>query len=196
MKDRKFAILLILFLSVCLLNPERVWSTATPNFSSCLNPQGSLKVKYDSGNHGIVGKSSLVTGSDSVYSQDGNSLIQCFCAEDGSGIQTNWWKISGLSENEIESLKKEGWVYIADGSAWGLEQGPYLASNSDYSCKSKDTGRGGNSDSSSSSGGEVAGSSNIGQVLGLAFTGGVGVIYSLFALSALFGLLALFAPKK
>ncbi len=105
-----------------------------PNFPSCSNPQGTLKVSYSSGTHYIVGGTGL-SGSDSVYYTGDNSLIQCFCADNGSGIQTNWWKLNTLSQEQIDQLVKLGWVYIPSGSTWGLESASYMAINQYYSCK-------------------------------------------------------------
>lgn len=110
-----------------------------PDFPSCVNPQGALKVSYDSGTHGIIGMDGLRTGSDKVYKvSDYDKLLQCFCPENGNGIQTNWWEASALSVDDIEYLKKEGWHYAADGSAWGLSDRPYVAKNFDYNCKPSD----------------------------------------------------------
>src|SRR3989344_2032580 len=78
-----------------------VSATEAPSFPSCSNPQGTKKVSYDSGTHYIVGRETGVSGSDAVY-YTGENLIQCFCAEDGSGIQTNWWKISSLEQTAID----------------------------------------------------------------------------------------------
>lgn len=105
-----------------------------PNFPSCSNPQGTLKVSYSSGTHYIVGGSGL-SGSDFVYYTGDNTLIQCFCADSGSGIQTNWWKISSMEQNTIDQYVKLGWNYIASGSDWGLDSAPYLAINQNYNCK-------------------------------------------------------------
>lgn len=153
-----------------------------PSFTSCVNPQGEVKANYETGTHGIAGKNGLYEGKDSVYKISENALTQCFCAVDGSGIQTNWWKVSALTESEIKVYESQGWIYIPNGALWGLENAPYLAKNSDYSCKSNGGSGGSNSDSgsnssssSSNSSGSTSGSSSasggIGQVLGLASTG-------------------------
>lgn len=141
-----------------------VRAASVPTFPSCSNPSGNIKVEYVSGLHAIVGDSALREGSDKVYSLfDGNTL-QCFCPENGAGIQTNWWKLSGLSQEEINSLKTQGWNFVPNGADWGLSVDPYLAKNVDYSCKS-----GGGSSTSSSGGGIGGGSTS--SVLGLAATG-------------------------
>lgn len=109
-----------------------------PSFPSCTNPSGNIKVEYVTGQHAIVGESSLKTGADKVYSLfDGNTL-QCFCPENGEGIQTNWWRLTGnLTQNEINSLKNQGWHYVPSGRDWGLSSDPYLAKNESYNCKDR-----------------------------------------------------------
>lgn len=147
-----------------------------PNFPSCLSPSGTLRVYYPDGTHGIVGSTSTYVGSDKVYTISDDTITQCYCSTDGVGIQTNWWKSSSLTEDQIEILKKQGWHYVPDGSLWGLDESPYLAINSSYSCLSKTTTTTTTTSSSSdsSSQGSSSSSSNSessGQVLGLAATG-------------------------
>ncbi len=133
-----------------------------PTFPDCTSPQGDLKVYYESGDHGIPGNTNHFQGSDSVYRLSDIALLQCFCATDGSGIQTNWWKFSSLSQEEIDILKRQGWTYIPSGSLWGLDDVPYLTISENYLCKG-DVGRG--------------------QILGLATTGNISSIYALMSLS-------------
>lgn len=159
---------------VSAINASPVHAVEIPNFPACTNPRGTLIASYDSGTHGVVGGVSY-SGSDRVYKLDNSNVVQCLCTTDGKGIQTNWWKASSLDEIQINTLKSEGWTYIPTGSVWGLDQDAYLAKNSDYSCTSNGGIGGGGSSSSSSS-------SSIGQVLGLAFTGNIKLIYSIFAL--------------
>lgn len=163
-----------LLLSVVLIallfsvNTGNVLAVDIPNFPSCVNPQGTQKVSYDSGTHGVVGNSSNFTGKDSVYSLSDGTLLQCLCADNGQGVQTNWWKVSSLTADEIAILISQGWTKIPDGSAWGLESAPYLAKNINYSCSGSAGGTGG---------GEVLGAST-GDVLGLATTGNILFILS------------------
>ncbi|KKR11402.1 MAG: hypothetical protein UT39_C0008G0035 [Candidatus Woesebacteria bacterium GW2011_GWA1_39_21] len=105
-----------------------------PDFPSCSNPQGTLKVSYDSGTHYLVG-GTAVTGSDAVYYTGETSLIQCFCADDGNGVQTNWWRVDSLNQDQIDQLVKLGWTYIPTGSNWGLDDSSYMAMNANYQCK-------------------------------------------------------------
>jgi hypothetical protein len=165
----KIKISFVVALMFFVLSFKSAFAVDVPNFPACSNPQGALIVSYDSGIHGVAGGNSY-TGSDKVYKIDENSLVQCLCTADGKGIQTNWWKASSLDVTQITTLKSEGWIYIPTGSVWGLDQDAYLAKNIGYSCIS-DSGTGGGS---------------IGQVLGLAFTGNIKVIYSIFILGLLF----------
>lgn len=166
---------LIVFLAILLFSTNSVFAVNIPNFPACSNPQGTLVVSYNSGVHGVVGGQSY-TGSDRVYQIGDGNLIQCLCTTDGQGIQTNWWKISSLDEFQINTLKKDGWIYIPNGSVWGLENSEYLAKNTSYSCTS---GGGGGSSSSTSV------NTSVGQVLGLAFTGNIRMIYLVFSLGIL-----------
>jgi hypothetical protein len=108
--------------------------TQVPNFPSCVSPTGTQVVNYASGIHGIVGESGEFVGSDVVYTVEDSNLTQCFCATSGQGIQTNWWKTGSLSPDQYQLLTKDGWVYVPSGAAWGLQDVPYLAKNSTYSC--------------------------------------------------------------
>lgn len=134
---KKFlGILSLVFLLAGTTNTAYAYTV--PVFPSCANPSGNIKVEYVTGQHAIVGESSLRVGADKVYSLfDGNTL-QCFCPDNGEGIQTNWWKITGnLSQNDINSLKNQGWYYIPSGRDWGLSSDPYLAKNESYNCKDR-----------------------------------------------------------
>ncbi len=113
-----------------------------PDFPSCTSPTGTLKVSYSDGIHGIVGNSGTFTGSDAVYIVGDSNLTQCFCAADGSGIQTNWWKIGSLSQDQFNTLQSQGWIYIPTGLPWGLEDAPYFAQNTNYSCGGSSGGGG------------------------------------------------------
>lgn len=170
-----FRILFTLLL-MFLISTSTVYAVEIPNFPSCTNPQGTMIASYDNGLHGVAGGSSYY-GSDRVYKVNDNTIVQCLCTTDGNGIQTNWWKASSLDEGQINTLKSEGWIYIPTGSVWGLDQDAYMAKNVSYSCTSGGTGGGSGSTSSTSS--------SIGQVLGLAFTGNIKLIYSIFVLGVL-----------
>jgi len=169
---RKLSKVILLAVFFSFVSSGSVNAAQTPSFPSCVAPQGVLKAQYSSGTHGIPGNTDEHRGSDSVYQVSDTTLVQCFCSENGSGTQTNWWKVSSLSQNEIAVLKSEGWILIPDGSAWGLDQGEYLTKNSSYQCSS-----------SGGIGGPVAGA---GQVLGLATTGNIAIIYLLFILGSVF----------
>jgi hypothetical protein len=151
-------------------------AATTPTFPVCANPGGTVKSSYDSGVHGVPGDSNTYTGKDTVYIISENTLVQCLCPLNGNGIQTNWWKVSGLSQEEINVLVNEGWISVPNGSAWGLDNAPYLAKNSSYSCSS--SGTGGSSDNKSN--GSTNGSSVTKDILSLASTGNSGFIYGTF----------------
>lgn len=146
----------ILSVGLLLAVASNARAQTVPSFSSCVNPQGTLKVSYSQGTHGVPGNINTYTGSDSVYTLSGDTLLQCLCADNGQGVQTNWWKVSSLTTDEIAVLISQGWTHVPDGSAWGLDQAPYLAQNSNFACF---PGTGGPSTPSN------------GDVLGLATTG-------------------------
>lgn len=122
-----------LLASVALLaSASQVLASVQTDSNSCLAPVGSVIADYANGTHGIAGLGSK-DGHDTVYQAE-NGVLQCLCATDGSGIQTNWISASNYSQDEIKVYQSQGWIYIPDGSAWGLSEGAYLAKNSDYSC--------------------------------------------------------------
>lgn len=179
-------IILLLIVSFVIVNKS--YATSIPTFPSCLNPQGTIKVNYNNGNHGVPGDTSSYSGIDTVYYLTEDTLTQCLCPENGNAIQTNWWKIDQLSEKEIKEFTGQGWIYVPDGSAWGLDESTYLAQNIKYSCVG---GKGGSSNGNSSthnssssntssgsqSSGQANGASTGGNILGLASTGNIMSIY-------------------
>ncbi len=149
---------LILLLGLCI--PKSVLAVVEPSFPACTAPQGSVKASYSDGTHGIAGSTSEYTGSDTVYTLSDSTVTQCYCDKSGHGIQTNWWKANQFSQDDIKILKNSGWVFIPNGSLWGLDPVAYVAKNNDFTCNG---GIGG---------GEVQSSStSVGSVLGLASTG-------------------------
>jgi hypothetical protein len=149
MKKYKYIWTIILFTIIFLLAGSKVLAVETPNFPACSNPQGTIIVSYNDGAHGIVGSTAHYSGSDKVYQLDTSTLQQCFCSADGQGIQTNWWKISSLEPEELQILKNEGWIYVPNGALWGLQETPYMAINSNYSCLGNSNNNGGTSGGSS-----------------------------------------------
>lgn len=199
-------IALILVVILYLAESSALFAYGVPSFTSCLNPQGEVKASYESGTHGIAGQTGLYEGKDAVYKFSENTLTQCFCAENGSGIQTNWWKIPNLTESEIKTLEAQAWIYIANGALWGLDDAPYMAKNSDYRCKtsggnvgSSDSGSSSDSNSSSSSSSNSSTSGitgKIGQVLGLASTGNTILVLATALTSGLSLILGLILKKR
>lgn len=199
----KHTIVIALAALMILARPAVVLAVDAPEFPLCANPSGQVIVSYENGTHGIVGDSTTYTGSDTVYSVGETEVMQCFCAADGNGIQTNWWNASSLSQEDVAVLKAEGWIYVPDGNLWGLSESPYLAKNTTYSCLPGGTGGTGGGDIPPSphgdglSDGKSDGRSSCpectappaigggGQVLGLAATGDSWILYSVFA-AALF----------
>ncbi len=186
---RKTITSLLISLGLIAYSYIPAYAVDTPNFPSCLSPQGTLRVFYPNGTHGIVGSSQEYVGSDTVYDLDESTLLQCFCSVDGTGIQTNWWNASSLSEEQIEILKKEGWFYIPDGSLWGLVADPFVAKNVSYSCRNTPAPSSSSSSSNGSSSSSSSSSNSItseGEVLGLAATGDSLVLLALTVLALIF----------
>jgi len=198
--------LFLLIISFLILTTPKALAVNIPSFPSCSSPQGTIKVQYEQGIHGIVGNTSEYKGSDFVYSLSDLTLMQCFCSEDGSGIQTNWWKVTSLTDEEIQILKNEGWYLVPNGQLWGLSEGAYMAKNSNYSCKSGG-GTGGGSVTTSvdttdhnspgtppgNTGGVLSG---IGQILALAFMGNKIFLYLVIATGFIFLLIGIVLRKN
>ena len=212
---KKGSILIKSIISIYLINSFGVAAFAQslpirPSFPSCKSPQGALKVSYSSGTHGVPGDYATYKGNDAVYTLSESTLTQCLCTTDGQGVQTNWWKISSLSFEEIEALKKLGWIYVPDGSLWGLQEGPYMAQSGYYNCSNKDNGHDddddddddhyGDSKKQKKIGGigQVLGASTyLGDVLGLASTGNTVELVGLASLAiGSLGVLTYFGTKR
>jgi len=181
-------ILLISFLALFGLSfsASRVLAVEDSFFPSCVNPQGIVQASYGTGLHGVPAVDDRFTGADTVYAFSTTKYTQCLCADSGQGIQTNWWKASSLSEDQVAELKTDGWTLIPNGADWGLEDAAYYTKSGSFSC-----GSGGN-------GGEGSSSSS-GSVLGLASTGNIVFIYSIFILGTTlvaFGSILLLTKKK
>jgi len=161
---------------------QPVYALTIPTFPSCFSPQGTVKVTYSEGTHGIAGKTENYTGKDAVYTLTDSTLMQCYCPSEGSGIQTNWWSIPSLSDPDVKVLENQGWIYIPNGSLWGLKDTPYVAYNTEYECNSCGIG-----------GAEVLGQGIGGDVLGLATTGNLPEIAGAFIIGFI---LILFGVRK
>lgn len=159
---------------------------------TCIAPTGSLKVSYDSGTHGIVGDSSNYSGSDKVYIISDSQLMQCFCPENGSGIQTDWKKVTSLSSDEAKILKSQGFIEVPSGQPWGLEDQPYMAKNLSYTCKSSNPG--GSSDGRSDGKSSYVQSET--SKPSLATTGNITLLATFLSLGAIFTLSGLLLRKS
>lgn len=138
---------LFITLTVVLVLAKPAYAVATDSsLTSCLAPTGNNVADYPDGTHGIVGGTSK-EGHDTVYSLGNGNALQCLCASDGTGTQTNWMNVGELSQDQIKVYENQGWIFIPDGSAWGLSEGSYLAKNTSYSC-------GGGSSTTQSGGGD------------------------------------------
>jgi|SRR3989344_2425443 len=165
----------VLFIALFLAKPvyaqER--SLAVPPQATCITPTGKKIVTYLEGIHGVPGNLAAFTGSDEVFNLGNNDALQCFCATNGTGVETIWWSsFTGLTQAEIDNFVAQGWVFVPNGSAWGLSQKPYLAKNTNFFCSPPTT-------TSSSPSGPSQTSTTPGDVLGiqtLAQTGGKGLI--------------------
>lgn len=132
---RVFLLALLPFLVFQLFFSARpALAVSDPQFPDCPNPGGSVLAQYSDGSHGIPGDSASHSGSDAVYSLNDTQVVQCFCAPDGTGIQTNWWKQSSLDSDQFNQLVSSGWILVPDGSAWGLASAPYLVRNQTINC--------------------------------------------------------------
>jgi hypothetical protein len=197
MTKKQGFISVLLCISFAVFPVSRVAATDIPQYTSCTNPQGAVVANYSSGVHGIVGSMAEHTGSDTVYSLPSGAFTQCFCDNNGHGVQTDWLNATGFTDAEIQIFKNEGWYYIPDGSLWGLSGAPYLARNTAYTCNGdtgggtggggSNNGGGGSSTSGGTSGGiggaEVLSATTIlPEILG--DTGNILEIYILFGLGA------------
>lgn len=191
-----FILLVIFSLSLFV---SGVSAVETPSFPVCANPTGTIKANYQSGEHGIAGRTQNYSGSDTVYQVTDNTLLQCFCPESKNGIQTNWLKASGYTEDDIQVLKNQGWVYIPNGSLWGLDESAYLAKNIDYDCSTSTTSVAGSS--SSNNPGNTS-TSNVPAILGstipsgFAPTGSFKSIFITASLTVISLFLGLYLKKK
>ncbi len=208
MKAKLGSLLFSVVLSLVLLGSNSVVlaNTNIPDFSVCANPSGSIVADYPDGTHGIAGEVGDYVGSDKVYKlEDGNNM-QCFCPEDGEGIQTNWLKVTD-EETDVDYYKNLGWVYIPNGALWGLDQGPYFAQNTRYLCKSDNGSSDSSSSSSSSSSGDLSSGSGgpglpgevsnwLANILSLASTGNNELFYSVGILGVISIALGVYLKKK
>ncbi len=168
-------IVILAVITLFSLAAQPIQAVTVPTFPSCTATQGSIIAYYPSGTHGVPGDSTTYTGSDTVYEISGTQVLQCLCPDNGEGVQTLWWEYNDLTEDDLAILQNQGWVWIPNGSVWGLHDAPYLTKNSSFSCVARGGQVAGSSASTSSSSG-VGGASSpqtYGQVLGaqLAATG-------------------------
>lgn len=194
---KKFIFSIILYLTLLNIGVFKAYAVVPPSFPSCTNPQGTVIASYDNGLHGIPGNAASFSGTDAVYQISDTQLIQCLCTDSGDGIQTNWWKIPSLTEDEISILKNLGWIFIPSGIPWGLADTPYMAFNSTFACRpaASPTATAGEGGGEGQGGGAVLAAESVGQILGLATTGNILFLYELLGLGFVFLVLGLIFRK-
>jgi|SRR3989338_2767709 len=180
MKQLILGIIVSIFLtSLSSHSAQSAYAVTVPQYPSCVAPSGLVKVSYPNGTHGIVGSSLDYTGSDTVYQINSDQVTQCFCPNDGNGgIQTNWLNTTGLSQEDIDVLKHDGWILIPNGTLWGLDEGSYLAKNIDFTCK-------GGTGSSNGQTQSASGSVLAGAIQALAGTGNTVIMITIFLIGLL-----------
>jgi hypothetical protein len=118
----KFGLLLgvSLFLLVgCFASAKNI-EAQTPTFPLCESQTTNGNPHYYTGLHQIAGDG-LLEGKDDVYGLGNSFYFQCFCSQDGRGIQTNWTPV------------QEGQEWGPD---WGLNETDYNYENREYNCGS------------------------------------------------------------
>ena len=183
------ALSIVLLLTTTPVYAQEQQPVSSPQIT-CITPTGEKIATYSDGIHGIVGDFRTFTGEDEVFALGNGDALQCFCATDGSGVETIWW--SSFPEDRIDELTTSGWIFVPNGSLWGLEPKPYLTKNTNYACS---TSIGGTAT-------ELRVNGDSGQVLGentLAATGGKGILLALIFFSSsllIFGILFKFRLGK
>ena len=124
-----------LLVSLSLLVGNVAAQVSPPDFPACSEQDGpGDRAHYETGFHQIPG-SGLLEGSDDVYTLENSNFLQCYCPTEGDdGIQTNWWRVGGLTQEEIDKFVQEGWIFENSGLVWNLLDERYLARNSESSC--------------------------------------------------------------
>ncbi len=128
-----FLIGLLSLITALVMPVSSFAQSQTPNFPTCANPNGTIAASYANGTHGIAGDTKTYSGEDTVYNLENGNSLQCFC-NGQTGVQTNWWNVGELSQDEIQNLENQGWVYVPDGTSWGLSDSAYMAYNIYGSC--------------------------------------------------------------
>lgn len=122
--------------SAGLMPTNQTLATEMPSYADCSTLIGTTGdwSSQTTGTHHIPGQEVPIAGTDNVYYVSGDHFNQCLCPIEGSGIQTIWWNVDGMSDEEIATYTQNGW-YLLNGQAWNLRDHKYLAKNSNYSCR-------------------------------------------------------------
>jgi hypothetical protein len=115
---------------------------APPTYQKCeealLIPTNNF-VNYGLADYGVPGKG-VIRGVDKVLFFGDKQQLQCFCPQTGNiGTQSDWWNASKLSNEEIQTFKNQGWMYLLPGKDGNVYKIPYLVRNRDYQCKGTPT---------------------------------------------------------
>ncbi len=109
---QRLAIISIIIALVIIVIPVK--AETVPEFSHCINPQGTIITSHPQGTHAVVGDQSSYTGIDTVYRIGDTAFMQCLCTVSGSGIQTNWWKIDDSQDPDVITALRRGWIHVPD----------------------------------------------------------------------------------
>lgn len=176
-------LLAALLIAFAFFLPSKVsaQSIQPPQFPNCnVPPSAEIKANYQDGIHGIPGESGEYKGSDIVFQVTPDMVLQCFCPNDQSeGIQTNWWKVPNISDQDRNIFTKQGWVFVPNGKLWGLDESNYLARNIRYECNGVGGIGGANSDILGISTLAATGSTNLSLILGAVGIGISGIVLQL-----------------
>ena len=134
---RRFYIVIILIVLGLANITSVLASSNVPSFPSCvdLTKNAGDWSSIRGGNNHIPGQEAPIYGDDDVYFLEGGNFVQCLCPQNSdTGIQTNWWDITG-KDVDVDHYKSQGW-FFEYGYNWNLVQDhTYLAKNKEYTCR-------------------------------------------------------------
>lgn len=113
----------VLALAAIILLTSKAFAFESPTFPTCLDTSKlELVVQFGPNNEGAL------------YKTSDDTLLRCYCEGD-AGLQTNLWHVPQLSQEELSYFQDNGWYVIDNGADVGLDEGKYLAKDSEYNCK-------------------------------------------------------------
>src|SRR5260221_3300444 len=138
--SKSVSISIVLFFCAAFITPafaqSQGRSISPPTFPQCSNKivsSGDRKHEIDGTHH--VPSHDDIDGSRDLYTLTDGNFVECTCPNDGgTGIQTDWWYISGLplGQVDIHAYTRDGWI-SENGNDWDLLDGNYLAKPEDFS---------------------------------------------------------------